>query len=322
MGFITTAGENLIAQKQGAGQVLNITDFVLANIPALGAEPVDRIPVLPTVEQIVDTPTLTASGYLQANQVVYSIVLDSAIGDYFFNWIGLRDIDGNFVAVSYIPLIEKRKTNGSIQGNNLTRSFLIEYSGIAATAAITVPAATWQIDFNVRLWGIDERERLSNFDSYGHESFFADAYAVSLNAGDVYDIAAGVAYVGGIRAELATISQVTAAVKPTGVWMDVSLQGDISNVSAVITFGANAAVQTDYTDGLGFKHYLTKLADIAADGSVVEGRGHIATSINDAMAAHLAATDPHGDRAYTDSKIALAPTNGSTLFLALNFGAL
>jgi hypothetical protein len=272
MGFITITGENTIAAKQGAGQILAITEFVLANIPGLGAEPVSRIPIEPLIGEIVDTRAVSLSGYLQANQVVYSIVLDSAVGDFFFNWVGLRDIDGNFIAVSYIPLIEKRKTNGSVQGNNLTRSFLIEYSGIAATTAITVPAETWQIDFNARLWGIDDRERLSNFDIYGHESFFDTAFQVSLQAGDVYDIATGIAYVGGIRAELLTVSHVTAATKPTSVWMDVSLQGNVSDVSAVITFTVNPAMQADYTDGLGFKHYLAKLADIAADGSVIDSR--------------------------------------------------
>jgi hypothetical protein len=272
MGFITVAGETLIAQKQGASQVLSITNFVLANIPGLGAEPPDRIPTIPTVGQIVDTRAVTRAGYVQTNQVVYSLTMDSNVGDYFFNWIGLQDIDGNFIAVSYIPLIEKRKTNGSVQGNNLTRSFLIEYSGIAATAAVSVPAETWQIDFTARLLGIDERERLSNFDIYGHQSFFDTAFSVSLQAGDVYDIAAGIAYVGGIRCESVVVSTVTAATKPTSIWMDVSLQGDVSDVSAVITFTVNAAVQNDYIDGLGFNHYIAKLADIAADGSVTDAR--------------------------------------------------
>lgn len=272
MGFITVAGETVIAQKQGAREVLNITAFVLANIPGLDAEPPDRIPTVPTVGQVVDTRAITRAGYVQANQVVYSITMDSGVGDYFFNWIGLRDVGGNFIAVSYIPLIEKRQTNGSVQGNNLTRSFLIEYSGIAATTAVSVPAETWQIDFTARLLGIDERERLSNFDIYGHESFFDAGFLVSLQAGDVYDIADGIAYVGGIRAELLTVSQVTATTKPTSVWLDVSLQGNVSDVSAVITFAVNAAVQNDFTDGLGFNHYLTKLADIAADGSVIDSR--------------------------------------------------
>ncbi|MGZ5025711.1 MAG: phage tail-collar fiber domain-containing protein [Methylobacter sp.] len=292
MGFITISGESVIAQKQAANAALTITDFVLANIPGLGAEPADRIPALPTSGQIVDVRTFTKKGYLSANQVVYSITMDTNVGDYSFNWIGLRDVDGNVIAVSYIPVIEKRKTNGSVQGNNITRSFLVQYSGIAATTAINVPAETWQIDFTARLWGIDERERLANYDLYGHDYCFDTGFAVSLQSGNNYDIAPGTAYVGGIRSKLTAISHVTAAAKPTSVWMDVSLQGDVSDVVAVITFAVNAAAQSDYTDSLGFKHYLAKLADIAANGTVTDRRNK--TGLIDAkIAAHAAAADPH-----------------------------
>lgn len=293
MGFITLNGESVIAAKQGANEALEITEFVLANIPGLGAEPADRIPTLPTLGQIVDVRTFTKAGYLQSNQVVYSITMDTDVGDYSFNWIGLRDVDGNIIAVSYIPVIEKRKTNGSVQGNNLTRSFLIQYSGIAATTAIDVPAGTWQIDFTARLWGIDERERLSNFDSYGHEYFFDNGFMVSLQVGNIYDIAPGLAYVGGIRSKLTAISHVTAAAKPTSVWMDVSLQGDVSDVSAIITSSVNAAAQADYIDGLGFTHYMAKLADIAADGSVTDTR-NTSGLIDEKITAHEAKADPHG----------------------------
>lgn len=293
MGFLTITGENTIAQKQGAGLPLNITGFVLAHIPDLGAEPVNRIPTLPSTNEIVHSQLCTLKGYLQANQVVYSIVMDSSVGDFVFNWIGLEDDEGNFIGVSYIPLIEKRKTNGSVQGNNMTRSFIVEYSGIAATTGITVPAETWQIDFATRLHGIDDRARLSNFDIYGHESFIDNAFSVTAQSGDDYAIATGIAYVGGIRCTLPGVSTITAVTKPTSIWMDVSLQGNVSDVAAVITFAVNAAVQSDHIDGLGFNHYLTKLADIAADGSVTDTRD-TSGLIDEKITAHEAKADPHG----------------------------
>lgn len=273
MGFITTDGENKIAVKQGANQTLAITHFVLANIAGLGAEPVNRIEAMPAGGNIMATLPVTRSGYVNGNQVVYSLVMDSSIGDYDFNWVGLKDADGVLIACAHVPLIQKRKTAGAIPGNNLTRNFLIAYSGIQATTAIDVPAETWQIDFNARLWGIDERERLSNYDIYGHEAFLADGWkVVRQGATTTYDITPGVGYVGGIRIASAITQQVTVAGPPKSIWLDVSLQGDISDVSAVADFIIDAVGHADYTDGNGFNHYVTKIANIAADGSVTDVR--------------------------------------------------
>jgi hypothetical protein len=273
MAFITVEGEDQIAAKQGAGQVLNITHFVLANIAGLGAEPVNRIEAMPAAGNIMATLPVTSHGYVNGNQVVYSLVMDSSLGDYDFNWVGLKDADGVLIACTYTPLIQKRKTTGAIPGNNLTRNFLIAFSGIQATTAIDVPAATWQIDFNARLWGIDERERLSNYDIYGHEGFFGDAWkVVRQGATTTYDVLPGVGYVGGVRIAEAITQQITVSGPPKSVWLDVSLQGDISDVSAVVAFVVDAVAHADYTDANGFNHYVTKIAAVAADGSVTDVR--------------------------------------------------
>lgn len=273
MAFITVAGENQIAAKQGAGQTLNIVSFVLAYIAGLGSEPANRVEAMPAAGNIKATLPVTQSGYVNTNQVVYSLVMDSSLGDYDFNWVGLVDSDGVLIAATYTPTIQKRKTTGAVPGNNLTRNFLIAFSGIQATTAIAVPAETWQIDFNARLWGIDERERLSNYDIYGHEGFFGDGWKVTRQgATTTYDVAAGVGYVGGVRIASAVTQQVTVSGPPKSVWLDVSLQGDISDVSAVVDFIIDAVLHNDYTDANGFKHYVTKIADIAADGSVTDVR--------------------------------------------------
>ncbi|MEE7625433.1 phage tail protein [Methylobacter sp. Wu8] len=273
MAFITVAGETQIAVKQGASQILDITHFVLANIAGLGAEPVNRVEAMPAAGNIMSTLPVTSFGYVNGNQVVYSLVMDSSIGDFDFNWVGLKDADGVLIACTYTPLIQKRKTTGAIPGNNLTRNFLIAFSGIQATTAIAVPAETWQIDFNARLWGIDERERLSNYDIYGHQGFFGDGWKVVRDgATTTYNVQPGVGYVGGVRIAGAIVQPLTVAGPPKSIWLDVSLQGDISSVSAVVAFVIDAAAHTDYTDNLGFHHYVTKIADIAADGSVADMR--------------------------------------------------
>lgn len=273
MGFITIQGENQIAAKQGAGETLNITGFVLANIDGLGAEPVNRIASLPAPADIMDELNVTKFGYVNTNQVVYSLVMDSSIGDYDFNWVGLVDDEGVLIAVTHTPLIQKRATSGGVPGNNLTRNFLIAYSGIQATTAIDVPAETWQIDFNARLHGIDERERLSNFDIYGAASFMDTGWQVVRDgATTTYNVLPGIGYVGGIRIASAVAQPVTVASGPNSIWVDVSLQGDISDMSPVVDFVVSNVAQADYTDPNGFKHYLTKLCSVASGGAVTDER--------------------------------------------------
>lgn len=289
MGFITIQGENQIAAKQGAGETLNITGFVLANIDGLGAEPVNRIASLPAPADIMDELNVTKFGYVNTNQVVYSLVMDSSIGDYDFNWVGLVDDEGVLIAVTHTPLIQKRATSGGVPGNNLTRNFLIAYSGIQATTAIAVPAETWQIDFNARLHGIDERERLSNFDIYGEASFMDTGWQVARDGSTTtYNVLPGIGYVGGIRIASAIAQPITVASGPNSIWVDVSLQGDISDMSPVVDFVVSNVAQANYTDPNGFKHYLTKLCSVAAGGAVTDTR-----SSADQLADHLANPDPH-----------------------------
>jgi hypothetical protein len=270
MAFITIAGQNQIAKKQGDNVTLNIASFVLANVPDLGSEPATRIESIPN-EHVVDQLVVTRSGYVNTNQVVYSLVMGSDIGNYSFNWVGMVDDEGVLIAVTYIPLTPKTKNDGGVPGNTITRNFLLAYTGIQQTTAITVPAETWQIDFSARLSGIDERERLANFDIYGHEGFLGDGWKVTGSA-STYSVAAGIGYVGGIRAKNIAPQEITTATFPNEIWLNVSLQGDISDMSAVCEFVIDKGPFADYVDGNGIAHYLTKIADIDAEGDVNDGR--------------------------------------------------
>ncbi|KIV66012.1 Phage tail fiber protein [Pseudomonas sp. FeS53a] len=72
---ITLAGERLIAQKQGAQQILTVSRFILANVPGLDPNgPVDRAAGKPAAGQIVGTYDITQAGYVNPNQVVYSLM--------------------------------------------------------------------------------------------------------------------------------------------------------------------------------------------------------------------------------------------------------
>jgi hypothetical protein len=270
MAFITIAGQNQIAKKQGDNVTLNIASFVLANVPDLGSEPATRIESIPN-EHVVDRLVVTKSGYVNTNQVVYSLVMGSDIGNYSFNFVGLVDDEGELIAVTYIPLTLKTKNEGGVPGNTITRNFLLAYTGIQQTTAITVPAETWQIDFSARLSGIDERERLANFDIYGHEGFLGDGWKVTGSAG-TYSIANGIGYVGGIRAKNATAQEITTATFPNEIWLNVSLQGDISDMTSVAEFVIDTGPFAGYVDGNGIEHYLTKIAIIDEVGDLSDGR--------------------------------------------------
>lgn len=273
MAFITVAGQSKIALKQGLEQVLNITHFVFANIAGLGAEPVNRIESMPISGNIVHTAAVAQSGYVNPNQVVYSAVLDSNVGNFDYNWIGLKDEGNTLIAVVYLGgVFHKTANNGGIAGNNVTRNFLLEYNGITATTAIAVHAETWQIDFTARLWGIDERERLSNFDIYGAGSFFGTGFSLTHLSGNNYQVEPGLGYVGGIRLELAAAHALTIATKPMAVWVDASLQGNVSDVTAVYSFVISNSVQANYTDSYGFKHFLYKIGTVNADSTVTNER--------------------------------------------------
>ncbi|RBO85901.1 phage tail protein [Marinomonas aquiplantarum] len=289
MSFLTQAGEAQIANKQGNGLHLNVRHFVLANVPNLGAEPSDRDAVLPSEESIVDIRSVTKRGYVNPNQVVYSLIMDSTIGDFTFNWIGLVDEEGVLIAVAHITPIDKRKSAEGVEGNTIARNFLLKYSGIQNVTGTNVPAQTWQLDFSTRFNGMDERERLSNLDLYGQASFLDGAYQV-IKENNQYQLQAGVGYVGGIRTQLTEEETLSVSDLPCSVWLDVSLQGDMSDKATVsqIQVQMEAEALSDYVDSNGIAHYVSKLASIDANGGIIDHR-----VIYDNVAKHEAKANPH-----------------------------
>lgn len=261
---ITQAGENLIAQKQGAQQVLNITRFIFANVPGLDhTAPINRAAPKPPAAQIVHQHVIPAEhrGYVNPSQVVYSAQIGSDVGDWDFNWIGLETAEGVLFAVSTVALQQKRRNIPPIQvGNNLTRNFLVVFDGAQALTGITIDAATWQHDFTVRLAGIDERERQSNRDIYGRACFFGSSLQLE-KVGAAYRLKPGTAYIEGIRLHLAAVQPVAPPALPTTAWADVSLQRELSDVVASwnIAWGAG---KTDYVDSAGVQHYLVQIAEL------------------------------------------------------------
>ena len=269
---ITLAGESLIAQKQGAGEKLEIARFVLAHVPGLDPNaPVDRAAGKPPAGQIVFTKAYDRKGFVSPNQVIYSLMVGSDIGDWDFNWIGLEAAGGELLAVATVPVQQKRKNIPPLQiGNNVTRNFLVEFNGAQALTGITVDASTWQHDFTVRLNGIDVRERLSNRDVFGRVCFLADSLQMERSFG-LYQVKAGIAYVEGIRVGLAEPVQAQLPELPAKAWLDVALTREGSDVVATwkVVFGED---KTDFVDSNGTAHYLVELASVAVSGEITDLR--------------------------------------------------
>lgn len=287
MPVITHAGERLIAEKQGMQQPLIVSQFVLAHVPDLNeTEPENRHEPLPTAEFIQYQAPITQAGFINPNAVVYSLVMDTSVGDFEFNWLGLVADDNTLVAVSYVPSQWKKKTNGAQAGNSLTRNFMLAFSGAQNITQIEVSADTWQIDFSARLNGIDERQRLANLDLYGHDVFFNEGFKV-VRHDSHYQITPGVGYLGGVRIKTEKhLIQVTT--KPTSIWVDVCRQGSVtSDLVNEVTFKVETEL-TDYTDRFQRRHWVVKLADINRQGEVIDSR-----RVTNGFAEHFISDNPH-----------------------------
>lgn len=259
---ITRAGERLIAEKQAAHDVLVVSRFVLALVPDLDpTKPVDRDAPTPPPEQIVHTQLYTQKGFVNPNQVIYSLMMGSDIGDFDWNWIGLESSERVLLAVAYVPVQQKRRNIPPHQiGNNVTRNMLVVFDGAQALTEVSIDASTWQHDFTLRLRDIDERERQANRDVFGRACFFGDSLQLVKVEG-AYQLKPGLAYVEGLRIERAEALPVTLPELPTKAYLVAALlrQENTVRVQWHVEWGETLA---DYEDFVGVQHYAIPLAHL------------------------------------------------------------
>ncbi|MFC6977604.1 phage tail protein [Microbulbifer taiwanensis] len=270
MPAIVDSGAAYIAAKTGASQPVQITDLVLAYIAGLDhTQPVNLAETLPDAGDIVHQAPVSQSGYLSPDKVVYSLAMDTSVGDFTFNWLGLKASDGTLVAVAYLPDTIKTASGGGVQGNNITRNFLMQFADAQLATGVSVPAETWQIDLSAYLNAMDARERLSNRDIYGAGAFFEGGWELLNNAGS-YELQPGIGYVGGVRIVCTAPVEVEAGALPTAISLDVSLQKSGDQVVAEVT--PVRGTPADYTDGSGAEHFVVQVADIDSGGVVIDQR--------------------------------------------------
>ncbi|MEF1288670.1 phage tail-collar fiber domain-containing protein [Vibrio sp. M260118] len=263
--------EQYLQNKISLKQPTDLNEIIFAMIPDLDlSQPIDRTVSLPPIEQWVAQRNVDQIGKSGSNAVVYSVVIPGSTAPFTFNAMFLRDKN----VPNSCGMVVYKATETKETGMALTKSMLMQFDGAAAAANVTIDAATWQIDYQARLKGMDEDHRLSCLDNYGHTAF-VDGFDVTRHEVDQtkYLIAPGVAYVGGLRIQNALSTVQTVDNKPTTLWVDVYRDGTaLSQHENLFQIVATTDDLVDYTDSENRPHYVAKLARIQADGSIVDLR--------------------------------------------------
>ena len=263
--------EQYLQNKVSLKQSTDLNEIIFAMIPDLDlSQPIDRRVSLPPSEQWVARRDVDQVGKSGSNAVVYSVVIPGSTAPFTFNAMFLRDKS----VPNSCGMVVYKATETKETGMALTKSMLMQFDGAAAAGNVTIDAATWQIDYQARLRGMDEDHRLSCLDNYGHTAF-VDGFDVTRHEVDQtkYLIAPGVAYIGGLRIQNALSMVQTLNRKPTMLWIDVYRDGTaLSKHENLFQIVATTDDLFDYTDSENRPHYVAKLARIEADGSIVDLR--------------------------------------------------
>ena len=270
--LITPQFERYVAEQTIARGTVQFDEFIFANIPGLNENNLAQYLTMPTSAQIVHRQAVSQSGVINENAVVYSVTIGTEVGDFDFNFIGLINRSKNLLAVAVqTDTVKKIRNKNAEQGNSITRNILLEFSGAKALTGINVNANTWQIDFTVRLHGLDEKIRLTNRDLYGRAVFFDDSFLVKRKTGNQFTIQPGTAYVEGVRMDLGAEHHLTANSLPCSIYADVvhhcTVTGEYQTEIKYLTQS-----KADYVDTANRQHYVQILADIDSQGNVTDRR--------------------------------------------------
>lgn len=270
--LITPQFERYVAEQTVARGTVQFDEFIFANIPGLNENNLAQYLTMPTSAQIVHRQSVSQSGVINENAVVYSVTIGTEVGDFDFNFIGLINKSKNMLAVAVQTApVKKIRNKNAVQGNSITRNILLEFTGAKALTGINVNANTWQIDFTVRLHGLDEKIRLTNRDLYGRAVFFDDGFLVKRKTGNQFSIQPGTAYVEGVRMDLGAEHHLTASSLPCSIYADVvhhcTVTGEYQTEIKYLTQS-----KADYVDTANRQHYVQILADIDSQGNVTDRR--------------------------------------------------
>ncbi|EGV8338734.1 hypothetical protein JF806_000334 [Salmonella enterica] len=272
---VTSAFNRYKAQEAAGGRRVVLDEFVFANIPGLDA---GNLPPdsegMPDEEYIVYRQNIDRGGMVNADTVVYTVTLPSTAGNFTFNWMALINSEsGTPAVITYLSPQQKIKNEDGVQGNVLTYSEYMRYTGASTLTGITTPVSTWQIDFTARLHGMDEATRSVALDLYGSALFFDDGFKLTATATPgLAELTPGTAYLRGLRVALDNVATLTFETgKEQVISLDSVLSGSLTGENRT-TFTLINHETEDYTDSLGFRHYVEPVARIAQDGAITDLR--------------------------------------------------
>ncbi|WEM43521.1 phage tail protein [Photobacterium sp. DA100] len=269
--ILTAAGKALLAQLNAEEKPLIIDKMIFANVPNRQEYP-QPDDVVPT-DNVVHQEAVEQRGRLSADSVIYSTTLTSDVGPFDFNWTGAYCSEyGVLVTIDHHALTPKTADEPGVAGNTLVRSVVLEYKDIAEITNITVDASTWQYNANERMKKMDTDVAQAIIDQNGKDWFIEDGFLVTPQA-SAFNIKAGAGYVSGNRVTLEFDRNVQAPNKPSFIYVDAHREGTPTGEQVTLfDFVVTTEEKDDYTDANGVKHFVCKIAQVLADGSVSDLR--------------------------------------------------
>ncbi|WP_446467661.1 phage tail-collar fiber domain-containing protein [Vibrio harveyi] len=269
--ILTAAGKALLAQLNAEEKPLIIDKMIFANVPNRPEFP-QPDDVVPT-EHVVHQEGVEQRGRLSADSVIYSTTLTSDVGPFEFNWTGAYCSEyGVLVTIDHHALTPKSADEPGVAGNTLVRSVVLEYKDIAEITNITVDASSWQYNATPRMKKMDDDVAQAIIDQNGKDWFIEDGFLVTPQA-SAFNIKAGAGYVSGNRVTLEFDRNVQVPNKPSFIYVDAHREGTPTGEQVTLfDFVVTAEEKDDYADANGVKHFVCKIAQVLADGSVSDLR--------------------------------------------------
>lgn len=269
--ILTAAGKALLAQLNAEEKPLIIDKMIFANVPNRPEFPLPD-DVVPT-DHVVHQEGVEQRGRLSADSVIYSTTLTSDVGPFEFNWTGAYCSEyGVLVTIDHHALTPKSADEPGVAGNTLVRSVVLEYKDIAEITNITVDASSWQYNATPRMKKMDDDVAQAIIDQNGKDWFIEGGFLVTPQASSL-NIKAGAGYVSGNRVMLEFDRNVQVPNKPSFIYVDAHREGTPTGEQVILfDFVVTAEEKDDYTDANGVKHFICKIAQVLADGSVSDLR--------------------------------------------------
>ncbi|SIO96475.1 phage tail-collar fiber domain-containing protein [Vibrio spartinae] len=260
--------ESYLQDRLINGQAPDMNEMIFAYLPDLDPEQeIDRHLGLPDPSYWVHRQDITQKAKLNDDAVIYSVVIAGEIEVFTFNAIYLHD---KHTEHSCGLAVHKTAETKEPEMSSI-RSCVQQYSGAATAANIHVTPESWQIDYQARLYGIDDDLHLACSDLFGAASFLADGFLVKF-VGGKYVCAAGTGYVAGLRCVNHGQTDIADVAPASGIYLDVSWQGEVvSRWRSNWKLTASTTALTDYVAN-GVQHYVTQIARIESDGRVTDRR--------------------------------------------------